>query len=207
MLGVFNERALQNTGGFFRTKKTSKTGPSRAFSAQEDAWMRVLWLDTRLLFDLYHSLCTNVHSRFVPLTRAPGSICTSLPWMSSTPVFYLICSIHSELRSKPDLHSLLHLECHFMSTSHAHKDTHTDIDTHTVTHRHTHTHQWDHFMSTSNLDLIDLLWTDRGKRDLENEIPDWDLSPDKWHFRCNRHMQFHRIGLFSTECGKRDLEN
>jgi len=38
-----------------------------------------------------------------------------------------------------------------------------------------------HSFSISNLNLVDLFWTDRGKRDLENTNVDWDLRRnDTW---------------------------
>jgi len=43
-----------------------------------------------------------------------------------------------------------------------------------------------HLISMSNLNLLGLFSTERGKRDLENEIIDWEMRLKKWHSKCNR---------------------
>ena len=43
-----------------------------------------------------------------------------------------------------------------------------------------------HFISVSNINLLGLFSTERGYRDRENEIIDWDLRMKKWHSKCNR---------------------
>ena len=42
-----------------------------------------------------------------------------------------------------------------------------------------------HFISISNLNLLGLFPTERGKRDLENQITDWDLRTEKWQSKCS----------------------
>jgi len=54
-------------------------------TAQEASWMRGLDPIYTHLFDLYHQLCSKVLFQFVPLTRAPGFICTSFQCTGSTP--------------------------------------------------------------------------------------------------------------------------
>jgi len=55
------------------------------YTAQEASCWRVFDPVSRLLFALYHWLRNKDLSRFVPLTREPGSICASFQWMGSTP--------------------------------------------------------------------------------------------------------------------------
>jgi len=43
-----------------------------------------------------------------------------------------------------------------------------------------------HLTSISYLNLLGLFSTERGKRDLENQIIDWDWRSKKWHSKCNR---------------------
>jgi len=43
-----------------------------------------------------------------------------------------------------------------------------------------------HSISISNLNLPGLFSTERSKRDLEDQIFDWDLTMKKWHSECNR---------------------
>jgi len=43
-----------------------------------------------------------------------------------------------------------------------------------------------HLISISNLNLLGLFSTERGKRDLENWIVDWDLRLKKCHSKCER---------------------
>jgi len=43
-----------------------------------------------------------------------------------------------------------------------------------------------HLISISNFHLVDVFSTERGTRDLENLIIDWDLRTQKWHSKCNR---------------------
>jgi len=69
-----------------------------------------------------------------------------------------------------------------------------------------------HISSLFDLNLIGLFSTERGKRDLEDLIDDWDLRMKKGHSKCNNMrisslFDLNLIGLFSTERGKRDLEN
>jgi len=50
-----------------------------------------------------------------------------------------------------------------------------------------------HSNSISNLNLLGLFSTKRGKRDLQNEIINWDLRMKKWHFKCNRLYSLFRM--------------
>jgi len=43
-----------------------------------------------------------------------------------------------------------------------------------------------HVISISNLNLLGLFSTERGKRDPENETIDWDLRMKKWHCKYDR---------------------
>jgi len=43
-----------------------------------------------------------------------------------------------------------------------------------------------HEISISNRNRIGLFSTERGKRDLENQIIDWELGQMEWHSKCNR---------------------
>ena len=50
-----------------------------------------------------------------------------------------------------------------------------------------------HSILISNLNLLGLFSTKRGKRDLEIEIIDWELRMKKWHCKCNR--LYHHINV------------
>jgi len=43
-----------------------------------------------------------------------------------------------------------------------------------------------HSISISNLNLVGLFSTKLGKRDLEDQINNWDLRMKKWRSKCNR---------------------
>jgi len=50
-----------------------------------------------------------------------------------------------------------------------------------------------HWISISNFNLLGLFSTERGTRDLENLIIDWDLRTEKWHSKCNRlHLYIYK---------------
>ena len=51
-----------------------------------------------------------------------------------------------------------------------------------------------HLISISNLNLLGLFSTERGKRFVENNIIDWDSRMKKWHSKCNRLYQ--KIGRY-----------
>jgi len=55
-----------------------------------------------------------------------------------------------------------------------------------ITHTYSLLHLECRLISSSNLNLLGLFSTERGKGDLENEIIDWDFRLKKWHSKCNR---------------------
>ena len=54
-----------------------------------------------------------------------------------------------------------------------------------------------HLIVISNLNLGGLFSMERGKRDLENKIIDWDLRLKKWHSRCNRLYVHTRLRIWN----------
>jgi len=56
----------------------------------------------------------------------------------------------------------------------------------TVSHRYSLLHLECHSISISNLNLLGLVRTERGKRDPENQIIDCDFRMKKRHSKCNR---------------------
>ena len=52
-----------------------------------------------------------------------------------------------------------------------------------------------HVISISNLNLLGLFSTERGKRDLENKIIHWDSRFKKWHSKCSRLYHYSSIAF------------
>ena len=54
------------------------------------------------------------------------------------------------------------------------------------------------FITISNINQIGLFSTERGKRDLEDYIIDWDSRFKKWHSKCNRLFMYIHMSSPAT---------